>query len=117
MAGLDLILEEQLLRILRQIQQSQSIGYGGAALGHSLGDVSLGHAIALHEATVAVGLLDGFEVGTLEVLDESEFQRLHVVSILDGDRHGLEVEQLACLPPPLACDDLVLPLANASHQA
>ena len=63
----------------------------------------------LHQRDVAGGLLDRVEVGALHVLDDGEFERLHVGRLDDGDRHLVQAGALRRAPAPLAGDDFVMP--------
>ena len=76
------------------------------ALADYLGELALAVAIVVNELLIAVGFLQRIEVGTLDVLDDGDFQRLAVVDVVHHHRHIVEAGALRRPPPPLAGDDL-----------
>ncbi len=92
MAGRKLRRGEHVPHGLRQIQQAHRIGHGGAVFPHALGDVLLPHAEVLGQTGVGLGLFDGIETLTLEVLDERHLQHVLVGRLADDDGQQLEAE-------------------------
>ncbi len=62
------------------------------------------------------GLLDGVEIGALDILDDGEFERLGVGHLAHHHRHVVELGHLGRAPAPLARDDLEL-ICHALHRA
>ena len=112
MASRDFLLKQQLLRFLGQLKQTKRICNGRATLRHSLGNLRLRHIQTLHHATIAIGLFDRIQIGTLDVLDKCKFQRLVIIGILDADRHFGKASKLRSLPTALAGDNLIRAFSN-----
>jgi hypothetical protein len=79
-----------------------------AALADVLRHRVLGAAEPLHQRAIAQGLLDGVEVGALDVLDDGDLQRRQVVQLAHHHRHPVEAGLLRRAPAPLPGDDLEL---------
>src|SRR3954462_7641462 len=78
-----------------------------AALAENRCKIRLSIAELAHQAFVACGFLDGVEVGALDVLENSVFERGLVVDLYNRDRNCMEADQLGRAPAPLAGNDLV----------
>src|SRR5712692_2314504 len=62
----------------------------------------------LRQTLQAAGLLDGIEVGTLQVLDETKDQLCIITGVDAHDcRNGVKPRQARGAPAALACDQLV----------
>jgi len=70
-------------------------------------ELGLGVVELVHQALVALGLLDGVEVAALDVLEHRVFERGAVVDLDDDHRHLVQAGHLGRSPAPLAGDDLV----------
>ena len=103
-------------QILRERQQPQGIGDGGAGLAHALGHLLLGEAVLLHEGLVAPGLLGGVQVLPLEVLNEADLHDLPVVGLNDDRRNLIQARLLGRPPAALPGDDLVVARGQAAHR-
>lgn len=90
-----------------EIEEADGVGDRGAAASDARGDFLLGEGELAGEAGVGLGLLDGVEIGALEVFDERELEDLSVGSLADdGGRVG-EAEACGGAPAALAGDELV----------
>ena len=98
----------QRLHRLGQLQQPHHVGDMRPALADDLRHLLLRVIALLHQRDVAGRLLDRIEVGALHVLDDGEFERLHVGRLDDRDRHLVQAGALRRAPAPLAGDDLVV---------
>ena len=116
MAGGNLLLIEKLLRFLGKIEKTERIGYRGTALRHRLSHLSLSHGAALHEAAIPVSLFDGIQVASLNVLDQSQFQGLIVVGLLNTNRNLLQPCGLRSLPTTLTGNDLIGSVGHLAYQ-
>ena len=105
-AGRELAVAHQRLHRLGQLQQPHQVGDIRPALADDLRHLLLRVIALLHQRDIAGRFLDRIEVGALHVLDDGEFERLHVGRIDDGDRHLVQAGALRRAPAPLAGDDL-----------
>src|SRR5262245_54420997 len=60
----------------------------------------------LDQRLVAPALLDGVEVGTLNILDQGGLEHLAIGEIAHDHRHIVQARALSCTPAPLACNNL-----------
>ena len=95
MAGGELFLLHRLQEVLREGQQPQGVGDGGAGLAHALGHLLLGEAVLLHEGLVAPGLFGRVQVLSLEVLDQAQLHHFAVIRLDDDCRHLRQPASLA----------------------
>ena len=98
----------QLQQILRQSQQTQSVGDGGAGLAHLLGHLLLGHAVLFHQHLITPGFFRRVQVFPLEVFNESQLHDLSVVCFDNDGGHFSKAGLLGGAPTPLAGDDLIV---------
>src|SRR5690606_33386242 len=78
-----------------------------AALADDIGELVLRIAESVDELTIARRLLDGIEVGPLDVLDDPELEDLLVRELTYDTRNRMEADPLRRPPTPFAGDDLV----------
>ena len=78
-----------------------------AAFADDLAQLFLRIAKALNEITVAAGLLDGVQVGTLDVLDNRKLKRFLIRQRPDDDGNEMHRRLLSSPPPALARHDFV----------
>ncbi len=71
---------------IRQLQYAQEVGDGRAVLADGIGDLLLGERELVDEALVSERLVQGVEVGALEVLDQGEREHFAIVERLDDGR-------------------------------
>ena len=83
------------------------IGHRHAALAHPLGHLLLGQPELVHQLLEGRRLLQGVEVGALDVLHQGQLQHLLGRGLLDHGRHRRQPGQARRLPAPLAGDELV----------
>ncbi len=107
MPSSDLIFKEELLSILRKVEQSQSVCDGRPTFGDCLCNICLSHLTAFHKAPVSISLFDGIQVRALDILDQCKLKRFIIIDILDLYRNLLQTCKLCCLPTTLSCDDLI----------
>ena len=112
LAGGELPLAQQLPHLLRQAQQAERVGDGGAGLADAGGDLLLGQAELLLQGGVGLGLFQRVQVAALEVLDQGQLEQLAVVGHLRARPRGpLQARPAGGAPAALAGDDRVaLPL-------
>ena len=85
-------------------------------LAQALRDLVMREAELFDEAPQPARLLDGVEVGALQVLDQAEDQLLVVAGVAAHDGgHGPQPGQTRGAPPALAGDQLIS-VAQGSHQ-
>ena len=70
-------------------QKAQGVGHCGAGLAHPLRALVLGHAVLLRQHPVALGLLNGVQILSLEVFDHGQLGRLAVIGLDHDDRNLL----------------------------
>jgi len=69
----------------RQLEQAQRVGDGGSFLADPDGERLLGVAVLVDESAVSLRLLDGVEVGALDVLDEGHLEGAGAFRLADDD--------------------------------
>ena len=106
-AGGQLALAEVALDLGLQREQADAVRDGRARLAQAVGDGFLREAEVTHERGEAEGLVDGIEVGALEVLDEGEHGARSVGGLEDAGGDGRLAEQLERAEAPLAGDELI----------
>ena len=77
-----------------EFQQTQEVGYGGAALAYAFAELFLGEAALVDEALVGDGHLNGVEVLTVDILNQGQLKHLFVVSDTDEGRYLRKACQL-----------------------
>src|SRR6202171_5302425 len=78
-----------------------------AALADHLGKIGLRIEEFIAEPLVAGRFLEGIEVGSLDVFDDRELERLPVVGLEGDDRHLMQSGSLRRPPAPLTGDNFV----------
>src|SRR5690606_26736532 len=111
-AGRDDALDDGVADLLWRIEQAQRVGDGRAALTDASRDLLLGQPELPDELAISQGLLNRVEVGSLDVLDEGDLQRLHSRDLANDDRHLGQAGGDGRPPAALAGDDLVGLLAD-----
>jgi hypothetical protein len=107
---------EKRLGVRLQIQKPHGIGYRGAALADTLGDLILRQAEITVEPCVGPRLFDGIQVFALEVFNQREFEHLSVARLAD-DGGGLRDPKFTRgAPPSLSRNDLVLVVDPANDE-
>ena len=99
-----------------QLDESQRVGHCGAVFADLGGDFLLREVELVHQLRIALGLLDGVEIFTLEILDKRQLKRRPVVHVSDDDRHRCQSGHLRGAPAPFTGDQLVAALARAHDQ-
>ena len=101
---------------LAQVQQPQGVGHGGTGLAYTFGRFLLGHVVLLHQHLVPLGLFDGVQILTLQVLDHGQLHGLAVVGLNDHSRHLSQPRHTGGAPPALTGNDLVIAGLELPHR-
>src|SRR5437667_2052775 len=102
----DLAFYDRILERLRCGQGSQHVGDGRARFPQPLGELLLSKVVRLHQQLVGASRLDGVEIGTLQILDESEFEP--VPYLVANDRRNCGHTGESCREdPPVAGHELI----------
>src|SRR5436305_8228899 len=104
MADGELTVADEILNGLSELQQSQGIGDGGAALANFGRDFILLELKLLDELRVTLRFLHGIEVLTLEIFDEGKFKDGAIVGFADDNGNLSEAKQLSGSPTAFARD-------------
>ncbi len=99
---------EERLRTRLQVEKPHGIRDRRSAFADAFGDLILGESEIAMEAFVGAGLLDGIEIFTLEILDESELQHLAIACRADDCWSFGELEFARGTPAPFTSDEFVL---------
>ena len=67
--------------------EPQGVCHSGTGFAHPVGDLLLGHAIVGEQHEIALRLLHGIEVFTLEVFNQPQLHDLFVVRLNDNGGH------------------------------
>ena len=95
-----------------QLQQSQEIGHGTAALANLVAHFLLGHVTFVDEALVGDGHLNGVQVLAMDVFDEGQFKHLLIVSHADEHRNLGQTCHFGGPQSALAGNELVFVVAE-----
>src|SRR5438105_8296484 len=102
----DLAFYDRILERLRCGQGSQHVGDGGARFPQPFGELLLGKVVRLHQQLVGASRLDGVEIGTLQILDESQFEPVPYLVANDRRNCGPTGESRR-EDPPVAGHELI----------
>ena len=100
---------------LRQVQQAQGIGHHRPGFPQPRRYLLLGHAAVLHQAAVALGLLQRGQVLPLQVLYQRQLPHLGVIRLYYDRRDLAQSGHPAGPPAPLPRDDLIHPAGQRAH--
>jgi hypothetical protein len=99
-----LTVADEILDGQSQLQQTQGIRYGSAALTHFRGDVVLFQLKLLDELRVPLRLFHRIEIFALKILYKRELKDSTVISIADNDRDFGQTKQLGGAPAAFSSD-------------
>ena len=85
MSDADAALGEVFLDFLIEFHESHGIGHGGAAFADATGNFFLSEVELSREAAVGGGLFNGIKIGSLEILDEGQFEDFLIGGFADDD--------------------------------
>src|SRR5271169_4913919 len=114
-AGLEGARGQEVARLLRKAQEPDGVRDRGPVAPDPLGHVLLAHVELVVKALESLGLLEGRQFLTLDVLDQRELQHVLVAHVPDHDGDGLEAELLGGPKPPFSRDDLIA-VAQPAHE-
>ena len=100
---------------LRQVQQAQGIGHHRPGFPQPRRYLLLGHTAVLHQAAVALGLLQRGQVLPLQVLYQRQLPHLGVIRLYHDRRDLAQSGHPAGPPAPLPRDDLIHPAGQRAH--
>ncbi len=101
-----LVALQLLLHFMRQLEQAYVVGNRGAIFAGALRHLLLGDIELTREPVESLGLLHGTQVFALQILNDSELQRLLVTDLADYRRNGLLAGALRSQPAALAGNEL-----------
>ena len=110
-AGAQRVVAQHRLHRLGQVQKAQDVRDVAAALVQRLGQLFLRVTETVHQLAVRGGLLDGVQVGALDVLDDRDLEHLGVGKVADDHRKVVQLGDLGRAPAAFAGDDLEKPAA------
>jgi hypothetical protein len=105
--GRDPATRKQYPRMLRQLGQPQRVGDVTAAFPDNARDFALRMAVLGSKLGVACSLFERVEIGPLDVLDNSDFERLAVAGLEHDDWDLVLSSPLGRTPSPLAGNNLI----------
>ena len=116
MTHLNLLLFDAHLDLCRQFEQTQVVGYCGAFLAHALRHALLRQVVFVHQTLVCQRDLDGIQILTLDVLNESPFHHLLVLGGADICRDTLQTGYLTRAETTLTGDDHIGAIAVVTQR-
>ncbi len=99
----------QVLHVLGQCQQPEAVADRGPRLAQLRRQGVVGQAEVIQQLAVRHGLLDGVEVGAVDVLDERLGEQLGVLGVAHHDGDLGQPSEACRAEAPFAGDDLVAP--------
>ena len=115
MAGGQLALPNQVPHRFRQFEQAQAVGHVAAAFADDIAEIVLRVTVFGNQLLVAKRLIEGIEVGTLDIFNNGQFQRGAIIHIANEHRDLDQSGALRRPPAPFTGDDLVAPVAGRPH--
>ena len=108
---------KELLHPVGQLEQPERVGDARPVPADALADLLLCQPELLDEPSIALGLLEGVEVGALEVLDQGQLEGLGRRDVTDHGRDLVQARELRGPPAALAGDESVVgPVAPHEHR-
>ena len=104
---LSLALDNQIANRRRQLEQAHHVRYMTARLVHELAQFRRTVAERLGQLPVGLGFFYCIEVLSLDILQQSDFERFSVVEMADNGRNVMELRALGSAPAALASNDLI----------
>ena len=99
---------------VRQMEEPQGVGHGGAGFVHRFGGFLLREAVGFHQGAVALGFFHGVEILPLEILNKGQLSRFFIAHFPDDHRHLSQAGHAGSPPAAFARHQLI---AAAGHRA